>query len=212
MTLTINVNENSFHSKILEITNEKLYISFPINDKTGKTAYFIDITELFVSFISQDQNVYNFSTTILGRKKLNEVPVILIKKPSKNELVKIQRREYFRVDINLDVILEPENNQPPLITTTRDISGGGLAVYGMGKEKLYQPGDLMNVLLVLPFNLNDYFYLKAQVEVIRTLYDQDNHRGIITYKFKEIDQFSRDKIIKFCFEKQLENRRKFLNA
>ncbi|SRR5690554_2966063 len=209
MHLTVGAYKYNYRTKILELSNNKLYISYPVNENTGKTAYFIDINKVIVSFVSEEGNVYKFEALILGRKTINNVPVLIIERPPETEYVKVQRRDYFRVDLNLDVIITPKNHsERQLITTTKDISGGGFAAYGSGKESMYKPHDEVTVLIVLPFNANDYYYVKAKAEVRRIIYEDNERGGILTFKFTQIDDYTRDKIIKFCFDKQLENRKK----
>ncbi|MGM8213988.1 flagellar brake protein [Bacillaceae bacterium W0354] len=212
-TLQNGIIQERFSSKLVEITKQKLYIDYPINEKTGKTALLIDGSEIQVSFIAQDGNIYKYHTHITGRKMLNNLRVLLVKRPTKDQLHKIQRREYVRIDVALDVALYPlDESKCPLITRTRDISGGGMAVEAFDKLDEYESGDEMEVTIVLPFDSNDYTYIKATAQVIRCIYnDKSSKTGIITYKFTKIDDQLREKIIKFCFVKQLEIRKSKYN-
>ncbi|GEL76141.1 flagellar brake protein [Tenuibacillus multivorans] len=203
--------EERFQCKIAEISKKYIYIDYPISERTGRTSLFLDGSEFMVSYVGHDGNVYKFSTEVIGRKKM-KIPVLTIKMPNKDEFRKIQRREYVRVEVPLDVAIHPkQEDQSPLITRTIDISGGGIAVVGLGKEKEYQSGDIMDISIVLPFQSNDYSYFFSQAEVIRTIRGHDASSSKITYKFVNIDEKEREKMIKFCFEKQLDNRRKVLN-
>ncbi|TFB23952.1 pilus assembly protein PilZ [Filobacillus milosensis] len=203
--------EDRFQCKVAEMTKNNIYIDYPINERTGRTALFMDGSEFKVSYVADDGNVYVFSSEIVGRKKI-KIPVLAIRVPLKSEVRKIQRRQYVRVDVSLDVAIHPvDDEKPSLITRTVDISGGGIAVIGSGLEKGYQSGDIMKLTIVLPFQSNDYNFFTSDAEVIRCIAGTDASSPKITYKFVNVDEKQREKIIKYCFEKQLEKRRKVLN-
>ncbi|MGP4071957.1 flagellar brake protein [Piscibacillus sp. B03] len=201
-------SEGRFQCRIVETTEHYLCIDYPVNEQTGRTTLLLDGSEFNVSYIGDDGNVYQFTSEIKGRKKL-KIPVLLMLKPSKYELQKIQRREYVRVDVSLDVAIKPKSSDlPPLITRTLDISGGGLAVVDDEKHKGYKPGDVMEATIVLPYNSNHYSYFIADVELIRLIEAKNQEPAKITYQFLKLNEKQRDQIIKYCFEKQLEQRRK----
>ncbi|WP_175615079.1 flagellar brake protein [Piscibacillus halophilus] len=199
--------ESRFQCRIVDITQNYLCIDYPIDESTGRTSLLLDGSEFTISFVGEDGNVYQFSSEVKGRKKL-KIPVLLILIPVKNEIQKIQRREYVRVDVSLDVAIHPQSDQQPLITRTVDISGGGLAVVDDGTARGYKPGDVMDITVVLPFASNHYSYFMAKAELIRFIDGWDQNPAKITYQFINMNDKQRDKIIKYCFEKQLEERRK----
>ncbi|WP_054753178.1 flagellar brake protein [Piscibacillus salipiscarius] len=122
---------------------------------------------------------------------------------------KIQRREYVRVDVSLDIAIKPLNdNSPSLITRTLDISGGGLAVVDDGTSKWYKRGDVMEATIVLPYDAIHYSYFIAEVELIRAIEGRSDSPSKITFQFNNLNEKQRDQIIKYCFEKQLEVRKK----
>ncbi|RPF55754.1 flagellar brake protein [Aquisalibacillus elongatus] len=203
--------DEQFQCRIVEVSQKTIYIDYPVNERTGRSSLFLDGSEFKVSYVHEDGNVYTFSSEVMERKKI-KIPVLAIHKPNPKDIRKIQRREYVRVDVSLDVAIHPYTEElNPLMTRTIDISGGGVAVVGDGGQLNYQPGDQMKITLVLPFSSTHYNYLLTDVEVVRCIMGSGNEPSKITYKFVNITDQNREKIIKYCFEKQLENRRKTIN-
>ncbi|MET3682350.1 c-di-GMP-binding flagellar brake protein YcgR [Alkalibacillus flavidus] len=197
--------EEKLHSKVFDLTKDKVFIDYPINQETGRTHYFLENTKVRVSFVSDHEVVYRFYTEVKRRKR-EGMAVLEFPLPTKDEMMKIQRRQYVRVDANLDAALYPlDEEREPLISYTMDISGGGVAV--KSNDRLFSEGEELDMMIVLPLESNQYVYLNVKGEVIR--YTQtDGSSWKLSVKFKSIDEQKRESVIKFCFDQQLERRRK----
>ncbi|NIK12319.1 flagellar brake protein [Alkalibacillus almallahensis] len=197
--------EEKLHSKVFDLTNDHVFIDYPVNQQTGRTHYFIENTKVRVSFVSDHEVVFQFYSEV-KRRKWQGMAVLELDYPQKDELMKIQRREYVRVNTNLDIALYPlDEEREPLISYTLDISGGGIAV--KAHEIKFNEGEELDLMIVLPLEANQYIYLNAIGEVIR--YSQmDGSSWKLSIKFNSIDDEKREAIIKFCFDQQLQRRRK----
>ncbi|WP_188206033.1 flagellar brake protein [Alkalibacillus aidingensis] len=211
MKLTIetfidNEVKETFQATIVDLTKKKIFMDFPINQDTGRTGYFLEGSQIRVSFISKGV-VYRFQTEIKGRKKLT-IPVLEIPYPKKDELIKIQRRKFVRIDKSLDIaIYSLERDIEPLISRTIDISGGGVAVRADTCQ--FEQGEELDIMIVLPVEINHYAYLSMKGEVISyTVIDGLETTYKLSIKFKSIKEETQEKIIKYCFDEQLERRRK----
>ncbi|WP_162297839.1 flagellar brake protein [Halalkalibacillus sediminis] len=202
--------EDRFQCKLVEYSSKKLFVDYPVNERTGRTALFLEGTELRVSFVGKAGSVYSFPAEILMRKKINQIPTLVFSYPLKENLKKIQRREYVRIDTSLDVaIYSVDENKQPLITRTIDISGGGIAVVSKERKDInFVSGDKIEITMVLPFQTNDYSYLTISGEIIRHVEQHKDQPPKLTIKFLDLDDDIRERIIKYCFDKQLERRRK----
>ncbi|GAW92937.1 flagellar brake protein, partial [Calderihabitans maritimus] len=77
---------------------------------------------------------YCFTTEVIGRKKEKNIPMYLLKIPE--EFTRIQRRDYVRIKLTLEVFFEPVNTEEldnldmkaelSRRGVTLDISGGGM--------------------------------------------------------------------------------------
>lgn len=111
----------------------------------------------------------------------------------------------------LDVaVYSLDEEKSPLITRSVDISGGGLAVVADSKDR-FEPDETVQLTIVLPFNSNRYEYIECSGTSHSLFMDQQHAEPRISVKFTDIQSQNREKIIKFIFEKQLEERRKLSN-
>ncbi|GKV67933.1 hypothetical protein NCCP2716_04310 [Sporosarcina sp. NCCP-2716] len=188
-----------YKSRIVDIEHDCIMIDYPTNMETGRTAFFLDGTQLLVSFVDDMKMAYVFRTEVLGR--LNRgIPMLQLMYPGDSELIKIQRREFVRVDTPLDVAVNKDGKVFQLVA--EDISAGGMAV-NLAQAALEQD-DIVEVTIVLPFKNNSITYVRVNARVIR-IWEKDG-RGIASLQFDQIDPESRQQVIRLCFERQLKKR------
>ncbi|MBM7569808.1 flagellar brake protein [Aquibacillus albus] len=199
-----------YRCKVVEQTESFIYIDYPINEKTGRTEIFSVGTEFSASFVGQDNSVYRFHTEIKEKKLIN-IPTLMLDYPI-NDLERIQRRKYVRINASVDTAIhDPENNLAPFTTVTHDISGGGVSIVipnGNGYE--FEEGKLLNVWLVLPLESGSYVYIYSTSRVIRVHHRGEGKKNILSLQFDSIKEKDRQHIIRFCFEMQLKVRRRHL--
>lgn len=195
-------HSEKYKSKVVDISDGHFMIDYPVSMNTGKTAFFIDGTQLLVTFVDAYKMSYAFRTEVHSR--LNRtIPMLKLKYPGDQELIKIQRREFVRVDTSLDIALTAKAGGSTMQLVTADLSAGGLAV-NMKDVDYLQPGEEVHLLLVLPFSKQEIKYVKGTAVVVRNW--EKEQRRITSLKFEEIDEKDRQLIIRYCFERQLELR------
>lgn len=193
-------DSEKFKSKVVDIGDGFVMIDYPTHIETGRTAFIIDGTVLLVSFIDSLKMSYAFKTEVCGR--LNRgIPMLKLTYPGDDQLIKIQRREYVRVETALDVAVRTEIGFSQL--TAADLSAGGIALNIPGTPP-FNEDDLLPMTIVLPFANTDIRYVKVGGRVIR-IWEKDG-RQIASIQFEEIEAVDRQYIIRFCFERQLEVR------
>jgi c-di-GMP-binding flagellar brake protein YcgR len=193
-----------YRCRVVELGNEGIYIDYPIHAKTEKAIFLIDGTQLKASFIVNEQTVFMFETEVLGRK-ISKIPMIQIHYPGEEGLVKIQRRQFVRVEANTDISLIINDHYHP--TLTEDISAGGCAVIvrqGMNLES----GSVISTIIVLPMQTGECQYVEIEGKVIR-VWEKD-HKQIASIEFIHLSENQRQLILRFCFERQLNLRKKGL--
>jgi c-di-GMP-binding flagellar brake protein YcgR len=152
-----------------------------------------------ISFIG-NSNFYEFTAKVIARESKDNLALLKIQALS--EISKIQRREFFRFEVNLPVnyrIVESANgrsNQEYIETITRDISGGGLCI------RLIEPVEIDKYIeceLILSSKV------KFIGKVVRlTTYDtlHGPYKYEIGVSFESIDEPMREKIISYIFQEQ----------
>ncbi|UOQ85897.1 flagellar brake protein [Gracilibacillus salinarum] len=196
----------TYKCRVIEHKLDKLYIDYPIDVQTNRTQLF-PVGSEFQAFFTENYSLFSFPSQIIGKAKINNIPT-LIMNFDKEHLKKIQRREFVRIEAMLDISVRSRNQEPsfaPFTSVTHDISGGGLSVL-IKKNVDINEGEMLDIMLVLPLD-NEMEYLHLIGTAIR-IHNISENNNIVSVKFVEIDKKDQQHIIRYCFIKQLENRRK----
>lgn len=191
-----------FKARVVDIEGEHHFmIDYPVNAATGKTAFFIDGTQLLVTFVDKYKMSFAFRTEVHSRMN-RTIPMLKLSYPGDSELIKIQRREFVRVEASLDVALQSEEQSQQFVSF--DVSAGGLAV-NMKNHEYYPVGAMLDIMLVLYFSKEEIRYISCQAKVVRSW--EEGKRRLSSFQFQDIEEKDRQHIIRYCFERQLEMRK-----
>ena len=198
-----------YRSMVVELKEDSVFIDYPVNTSTKRTVFLLEGTQLKLTYITADGTVFLFDTEVLGRVK-SSIPMIRLLKPDKSRHVKIQRREYVRIETKVDVAIHGNKHEfEPFTSFTEDISAGGAAVLSP-KGFSPEPGAFLNIWLALPYKSGEFHYLSLHAEVIRLIEKEERLSNLLTLQFKDISSAERQALIRFCFERQVELRNKGL--
>lgn len=196
-----------FRCKLVEFKDDVLYVDYPVNQVSGKTGFFLEGTQFRATFVGKDESVYVMETEVRGRKKLT-IPVLALYYPGKDHVLRIQRRQYVRIETAVDVAVEdPSGNQIPFTSITVDISGGGAAVLLPPTHKITM-NQLLEVWFVIPLSSGETQYIHTISKVVNIWRGNDRERDKLSLQFDDINENDRQAIIRYCFERQLSSRRK----
>ncbi|MFC7370493.1 flagellar brake protein [Fictibacillus iocasae] len=196
-----------YRCKVMDILEESIAVDYPINEKTNRTEFFGNGTEFAASFVGSDKNVYQFHSELIGRKVEN-IPLMVMSWPGEGSVVKIQRREYVRVEVLLNVsILKNEEQLDPFTSTALDISGGGMLLSLPEQHGLQENMDI-SCRLQLPMQSGEVKSVEIPCKVIRLMpgIQQGKERASVMYV--NITDHDQSVIMRYCFEQQLLARRK----
>lgn len=208
--LSLSGKKEKYRTKVIDIDHCKHYliIDFPIKETDGKTAFLQKGTLLRATFIDKNENIYQFKTQVLKRIK-QRVPALVLNYPKKENIKRIQRRKFVRVPTAIDVAISSSNcSFPPFTTVSTDLSGGGISLV-IPKEQKIKENEVCDLSLVLNMNSNKYHYLNVSGIIVR-VHTQENDINTASIKFIQLTNQYQQLIIRFCFEKQREARRKEL--
>lgn len=191
--------------KVVEQKENRIYIDYPINITTKKTAFLLDGTEFRANFQTDDKQSYAFNTQVKGRKSGN-IPMIMLSWPEQSEFVKIQRREYVRVETPVDIALQFGQTNYQFIA--EDISAGGVAILLDGPVT-FKDDDEVVLTIALPFANGEVHYVVTNANIVR-IFERDG-LSVASIRLTDTDDVDQQQIIRFCFERQLLNRKKELN-
>lgn len=192
--------------KVVEQNENYIYIDYPVNTVTKRTAFLVDGAQFRATFLDEAKQSFAFNTEVLGRK-LGNIPMIMMAGPLEDEVIKIQRREYVRVETPVDVAVEYDGQFSQYATV--DISAGGLLLNPVSPVR-FTDGDIVQLTIVLPYMNGDLRYIMTDATVIR-IFERDD-KQYVSMQFKNMDNLDKQYIVRFCFERQLQLRRKDANT
>ncbi|MCG1023018.1 flagellar brake protein [Sutcliffiella horikoshii] len=205
VVLTLQVRNDDkvekYRCKVQEVKDNEFYVDYPSHYANGRTTYILNGTQLLISYVTDEGVAYTFESEVLGRIK-QAIPMMQLSFPGYDQVAKVQRRQYVRVESNLDVAVHPLSvDFDPFITVTHDISAGGAAVLLPENATLHEKEHVLTT-FVLHLNNGETHYLKLKSKVIR-LVEVDRNRMRASLQFDPIKEVERQVIIKYCFEQQL---------
>ncbi|QGT99186.1 hypothetical protein SYNTR_0593 [Candidatus Syntrophocurvum alkaliphilum] len=186
-------------SRIEEITEENIHISVPM--KKGRIVP-IRVGQTIEIVLNHKNDTFAFISNILAREK-EPIPVLIIKKPT--NFKKIQRREYVRLPVMLNIKIFDQRGEDFSDGTTVDISAGGALI---NTKASLEESDIVKIQIELPNRTP----VLCKAKVIRLL-EKPRTKGEtckVALEYHDISQSDRDKIFNFIFEKQREWRKKGL--
>ncbi|HLR70175.1 MAG TPA: flagellar brake domain-containing protein [Pseudogracilibacillus sp.] len=205
MTLNIKVEEKPhvYRSKIIDKDHKYLYIDYPIDMKTNKSVFIPIKQQMNVTFI-KDGVPYQFSSQLISTVQL-AVPALLIAAPELEDLKRVQRREFVRIEAMVDAAVHcPKGSFSPFTTVTQNISGGGAAIITPPIIDFHHE-QMVRLYLVLKSKTSDFTYIKTMAKIVR-VYLRGN-KNVISVKFHFEHKNNQEKIINFCFTTQREQRK-----
>lgn len=194
-----------FKCRVVEKHNNMIFIDYPINLATKKTAFLIDGAQFRVTFSTEAKETYSFNTEVLGRKG-GDVQMIILSHPAADEFIKIQRRKFVRVETPVDIAVEHEGQKFQFVA--EDISAGGILIR-LKTPVNFIEGDMVNTLIVLPFANGEIRYVETNSEVVR-VFERDGIQ-VASLQFADTEDFDKQQIVRFCFERQVLIRKKEMN-
>ena len=190
---------DKYRSKVVDYGEGFLLIDYPAHIKTGKTAFFLDGTQLQISFV-ENKISYAFRSEVAGRMNKG-IPMLKLTYPGDDQLTKIQRREFVRVETPIDVAVNLNGQFKQFVAD--DISAGGMAI-NIGPDNSFEAKESVGLTIVLPFVNDDIKYIRTEAIAVRIWEKED--RRIASMQFTNINGTDRQNIIRFCFERQLQAR------
>lgn len=136
---------------------------------------------------------------------INKDDQIILEKPVQDAIVEVQRRNYFRVQAGTELHLGVPSVKDPkklehVELYTQDLSGGGLSFLNL--KKLVQKDDEVTGILHLQIE-----GVKKEIEFIAIVVGVRETADKVfrtSLEFKEMKEFVRSDIIKYCMAKQME--------
>ncbi|MFD3258828.1 flagellar brake protein [Paenibacillus lentus] len=192
--------EKEYKSRIADIEDDTLLIEVPIESGSGRMKRLRMGDELSVYFLT-GQGVKNyFNTYVLGFAD-DIVQLVRIRRPELETITKIQRRHFLRVVAKLDIAVKLKDDTR-FVALTEDVGGGGVSFLAEGNYGLSE-GNELYCWLLLSYKNGTIDHVPFQAEIVRTK-KLETGRTMAMLKFVSISDMERQKIIRYCFERQFD--------
>lgn len=199
----------SYDSRVVDWENSSLVLLHPFARK--EPAQF-EIGQEITIFFAEGSAAYRFSTRV--EKIMKEpFPALIVEKPQAGAVEKIQRRDYFRLEVERRVWYRPVNHlDEPLTedftrTKSLEIGGGGMKLIMLDIDESDINQLRLEVKLDIP-PLEDKSIISRLVNIYEEIPGEKGAAAGI--KFIDIHYEDRDKLMGWLFEKQRQLREKGL--
>lgn len=204
--------ENIYLSQVEEVKGEEIIVSAPI--KMGRILP-LSLGNNYNFDFYTSKGIYRTYAEITRRSKDDNLYFIHLH-VNKEQLKKIQRRNYFRVDCLIPVTISEYKNMNneevvannislPEECTVVNISGGGFKFIS---KNSYDTQATLKVIIELALAEGKHqVFAEGNLVEVEPLYDYTN-RFINRVEFENISTKDRDQIIKFVFEQQVKHKGK----
>jgi len=191
-----------YKTRIADEDEQTLSFEIPINLKTGRMKV-LRAGSILSAYFMNESGVKHFFETYVIKARQGQVPVFIVARPSEDAMTSIQRRNYFRIDIEVDIALQTENGKR-FVFKTADIGGGGTS-FLVKSGHTFVPEQKLNCWLLLPHRNGSIEHSQFVGEVLREK-ELENGNKIVMLKFESIAEPERQRVIRFLFEKQIQFR------
>lgn len=194
-----------YKSRIADITDSYIAMELPINEKTGRLKRFQQGDELSCFFITEGGVKNYFNTNIVGFKE-DVIRLALIRKPTLESITKVQRRNFLRVPAELEIAVK-YNEQLQFIGITDDVGGGGISFICDGYIPV-STGMQVGCWLLVPFKNGNIEHVPFKGGIVRIKPLEEVAKQLVMMSYAEIHDRDRQKIIRYCFERQMDFRKR----
>ena len=200
--------EITYRCKVVDCTEHKLIIDYPLNEKTKKTAFLMKGTKLNAMFIGEDKSVYGFSTEVKNRA-IKDIPIIELDYPGDKYLEAVQRRNFFRVPVTLTVVMQKDGEKEgSLQSFTKDLSVGGVCIH-LFERSDFKVNEEVKIGLLLKYEEKEVT-LELQGKLVRIEQPINEKHGQLSVEFLSASIKAKQLLMRYTLKRQLELRRKGL--
>lgn len=193
-----------YKARITDVTAESILIEIPINEKTGRLKKLFQGDEINAFYLSQDGVKHYFSTVVTNFRE-DVIRQVELRKPELDAITQVQRRNFLRVLAELEIAVKV-SDQLQFIGVTEDVGGGGISFVCEGNIPIGL-GSSVSCWLLAPFKNGLIEHIPFVGEVVRVK-ALETGKQLVMLRFSEIADRERQKLIRFCFERQMDFRKR----
>jgi c-di-GMP-binding flagellar brake protein YcgR len=193
-----------YKSRISDVSEEAIVMEVPLNERTGRLKKLYLGDELSAFFVSQGGVKNYFNTSVIGFQE-DVIRLVLIKKPNPESITEVQRRSFLRVPAELEIAVK-FSDQLQFVAMTDDVGGGGISFICDGYIPL-SVNYTISCWVLVPYKAGTIEHVPLKGEIVRVKV-LESGKQLAMVRFVEISDRDRQKLIRFCFERQMDFRKR----
>jgi c-di-GMP-binding flagellar brake protein YcgR len=193
-----------YKSRIADVTDEAIVMEVPLNERSGRLKRLYMGDEISAYFVTQGGVNNYFNTSVIGFHE-DVIRLVLIKKPDPESITQVQRRSFLRVPAELEIAVK-FSDQLQFVALTDDVGGGGISFICDGYIPL-SVNYTISCWLLVPFKAGTIEHVPLKGEIVRVKV-LETGKQLAMVRFVEISDRDRQKLIRFCFERQMDFRKR----
>ncbi|KRF12279.1 glycosyl transferase [Paenibacillus sp. Soil787] len=193
-----------YKSRIADVTDSVIAIEVPLNEKTGRLKKLYQGDELNTFFLGQGGVKHYFTTSVTGFRE-DVIHLVELRKPEPEAITQVQRRSFLRVLAELEIAVKL-SDQIQFIGVTDDVGGGGISFVCEGHIPIGM-NAIISCWVLAPFKNGNIEHIPFTGEVVRVK-QLESGKQLAMIRFTDIADRERQKLIRFCFERQMDFRKR----
>lgn len=194
----------TYRSRVADMTDDTFLIEIPLDEKSGKYLRARAGESYRFTYFTPEGVRHQFASDVIGLRKADPVALIEIRKPAPESVTREQRRNFLRVEAQLELAVKL-GEKLRFVALTDDVGGGGVSFRCERKWPIV-PQTLLSCWLLVPYRSGSVSHARFEGEVIRVKEVEPRHLKVMM-RFSDISEADQQKVIRFCFERQLDYRK-----
>ena len=191
---------NTLRSRVADIDDQYIWLEIPLDEKSRRYHRPMIGEKLQIFYFTRNGIKHTFNTETMELKK-DTIPLFAVRKPELSEITSEQRRNFLRVDAQLEIAVKL-GDKVRFTAITEDVGGGGCS-FRVDRKYPLEPGVTLSCWLLLNYRNGNIAHAKFEGEIVRVKHEE-GLKSLVMMRFKDISDSEQQKIIRYCFERQLD--------
>lgn len=191
----------AYTSHVTDIQEHSIWLEIPFVRGSASLVRMHEGQEVSISYQGLNMATCSFDTYV-QRLKRDHVHIAALHKPALEEIKQIQRRNFLRVPAEVEAAIRLKDGSS-VVVRTEDISGGGFS-FNCQEHIPILTDQLVHCWLALPFRNGTMDHVSFFGEIVRTKKEVGKKQQWVSLKINDITDAERQKIIRYCFERQID--------
>lgn len=190
-------------SRVTDADDQLFFVDIPIDEQTRKLYRAHPGDELKITYFTAEGVRHQFTAKVHSIRK-DSISQLAIAKPNPDDISREQRRSFLRVEAQLEIAVRL-GEKLRFTALTDDVGGGGVSFRCDSKWPI-TPNMKAHCWLLLNYKSGAVSHAQFEGEIVRIV-PVEPHHHLVMMRFQDIQDAEQQKIIRYCFEKQLERRK-----